>query len=111
MADRMVRCVDCGAEFEFTGREQQFYEEKGWNQPRRCKNCRAKRKPAAGAHSQHDSTENEGETTIIAAPAKFKVNCSSCGMETIVPFKPDPNRPVYCRSCFGKAKAGKAAKT
>ncbi|MCW8132219.1 MAG: hypothetical protein KIS92_17865, partial [Planctomycetota bacterium] len=30
----------------------------------------------------------------------FKVVCSSCGVETSVPFKPDPNRPIYCRNCY-----------
>ncbi|KKG10703.1 CxxC-x17-CxxC domain-containing protein [Methanosarcina sp. 2.H.A.1B.4] len=26
--------------------------------------------------------------------------CSDCGVETEVPFKPDPERPVYCRDCL-----------
>ncbi len=29
-----------------------------------------------------------------------KVTCSDCGIETEVPFKPDPERPVYCRECL-----------
>ena len=29
-----------------------------------------------------------------------KVTCSDCGVETEVPFKPDPERPVYCRECL-----------
>ncbi|AKB79469.1 hypothetical protein MSHOH_2986 [Methanosarcina horonobensis HB-1 = JCM 15518] len=28
--------------------------------------------------------------------------CSDCGAETQVPFKPDPDRPVYCRDCLPK---------
>ncbi len=28
--------------------------------------------------------------------------CVSCGKNTKVPFKPDPNRPVYCKDCFAK---------
>lgn len=28
--------------------------------------------------------------------------CTECGKECTVPFKPDPNRPVYCRSCWAK---------
>jgi len=32
----------------------------------------------------------------------YKVNCSSCGAETEVPFKPAGNRPVYCRDCYMK---------
>ncbi|KKG12218.1 CxxC-x17-CxxC domain-containing protein [Methanosarcina sp. 2.H.A.1B.4] len=30
----------------------------------------------------------------------YKVTCSDCGIETEVPFKPDPERPVYCRDCL-----------
>lgn len=26
--------------------------------------------------------------------------CSDCGKDCEVPFKPDPNRPVYCRGCW-----------
>ena len=33
-----------------------------------------------------------------------KVNCSECGKETEVPFKPDGDRPVYCRDCYQKHK-------
>jgi len=29
-----------------------------------------------------------------------KAVCSECGQECEVPFKPDPNRPVYCRECW-----------
>ncbi len=28
------------------------------------------------------------------------VTCSECKKETEVPFKPDGQRPVYCRECF-----------
>jgi len=30
------------------------------------------------------------------------VTCSDCGNETEVPFKPDPTRPVLCKSCLLK---------
>jgi len=30
------------------------------------------------------------------------VVCADCGKETQVPFKPDGNRPVYCRDCYQK---------
>ncbi len=32
----------------------------------------------------------------------FTAVCSSCGAECEVPFKPDPERPVYCRKCWAK---------
>ena len=28
------------------------------------------------------------------------VTCSTCGIDTAVPFQPDPTRPVYCRDCY-----------
>lgn len=33
-----------------------------------------------------------------------KVTCADCGTETEVPFKPDGDRPVYCRDCYRKRK-------
>jgi DNA replicative helicase MCM subunit Mcm2 (Cdc46/Mcm family) len=45
MEDKTIVCKDCGAEFVFTVREQEFYKEKGFtNEPVRCKECRDKKK-------------------------------------------------------------------
>ena len=30
------------------------------------------------------------------------VTCADCGQQTQVPFKPDGERPVYCRDCYRK---------
>ena len=37
---------------------------------------------------------------------KFAADCSICKNKTIVPFKPEPGRPVYCKECIAKIKAG-----
>ena len=43
--DIKIICKDCGEEFLFTVGEQNFYEEKGFqNTPVRCKACRDKKK-------------------------------------------------------------------
>lgn len=43
--DKTLVCQDCGNEFVFTAGEQAFYKEKGLdNEPKRCKECRNKRK-------------------------------------------------------------------
>lgn len=43
--DKTLVCKDCGNEFVFTAGEQAFYKEKGLdNEPKRCKECRDKRK-------------------------------------------------------------------
>ena len=43
--DKRLVCQDCGNEFVFTAGEQEFYKEKGLdNEPKRCKECRNRRK-------------------------------------------------------------------
>lgn len=43
--DKTLICQDCGKEFIFSAGEQAFYKEKGLeNEPKRCKECRDKRK-------------------------------------------------------------------
>ncbi|MDD4188706.1 MAG: zinc-ribbon domain-containing protein [Eubacteriales bacterium] len=45
MADKTLKCKDCGEEFVFTESEQAFYQEKGFeNEPQRCPDCRKARK-------------------------------------------------------------------
>lgn len=45
MADKVLVCKDCGAEFTFTEGEQAFYKEKGFeNEPQRCPDCRRAKK-------------------------------------------------------------------
>ena len=46
---------------------------------------------------------NRGGFGGSGAPREMhKTTCSDCGVETEVPFKPDPERPVYCRDCLPK---------
>ncbi|MEG0022006.1 MAG: zinc-ribbon domain-containing protein [Bacilli bacterium] len=45
LKDKTIVCKDCGEEFVFTVRDQEFYAEKGFtNEPVRCKACRDKKK-------------------------------------------------------------------
>lgn len=46
MEDKKLKCVDCGKEFIFTARDQEFYTEKGFTEPKRCKECRDAKKAA-----------------------------------------------------------------
>jgi hypothetical protein len=60
--DKLLNCVDCGAEFVWTSGEQLFFADKNFkNEPKRCKSCKAKRaaRPSggrrrAGAGRDHD---------------------------------------------------------
>jgi CxxC-x17-CxxC domain-containing protein len=90
--DRLLTCNDCGCDFVFTAGEQLFFFDKQFkNDPKRCKPCKSKR--AAG------------KAGVGAAPpglsrTETRTECSACGVETTVPFKPTQGRPVLCRQCF-----------
>jgi CxxC-x17-CxxC domain-containing protein len=101
--DKTLTCVDCGVQFTFTARDQAFYDERGFQAPRRCKNCRDKRKGGGGGGAGgggYGNSAGGGGDGGGAQKEHFKVQCSGCGTETTVPFKPDPNRPVFCRTCY-----------
>ena len=102
---QLITCVDCGAQFNFSAKDKAFYQQRGYQAPRRCKTCRDKRKKEAGgghgapgAGAPYSATPPAGGAA--PAPAQYKVSCTACGIETTVPFKPDPNRPVFCRNCY-----------
>ncbi|WP_346879011.1 zinc-ribbon domain-containing protein [Clostridium sp. UBA7791] len=43
--DIVIKCKECGEDFIFTKREQEFYKEKGWDsEPKSCYQCRKNRK-------------------------------------------------------------------
>ena len=87
--DRVLKCIDCGAEFVFTAGEQLFFHDKQFkNDPKHCKQCKAKR--ASGASRVRPET---------------RTTCSQCGAGTTVPFKPTQGRPVLCRTCFQQQRA------
>jgi CxxC-x17-CxxC domain-containing protein len=93
--DRILKCSDCGNDFVFTAGEQLFFNDKQFkNDPKRCKLCKAKR---AGLGRSASLT---GAATLPFSRTETKTECSACGVETTVPFKPTQGRPVLCRSCF-----------
>lgn len=58
MEDKKIICKDCGEEFVFSVREQEFYQQQGFeNDPVRCKACRAKKK-AERNNRTFNNTEN-----------------------------------------------------
>ena len=62
-------CKDCGKEFDFTVGEQRFYEEKGFAQPIRCKECRDAKK-ARNLNMEAGAPENDFEAML----RKFQEN-------------------------------------
>lgn len=96
--EQTLTCVDCGAQFPFTASEQEFFAEKGFtNPPRRCKPCRIEAKANRGNGTGFGGGRSNGPAREL-----HDVTCSSCGVATQVPFKPNGMKPVYCRDCFRK---------
>jgi CxxC-x17-CxxC domain-containing protein len=99
-SDITLNCSDCNSEFVFTAGEQAFYAEKGFtNQPRRCKNCRDSRKAGSsrGGAGMSGGGFGGGQRSDRQM---FAAICDECGQETMVPFQPSGNKPVYCSDCF-----------
>jgi len=46
LKDLEVTCRDCERPFLFSAGEQKFYQSKGFQPPKRCKDCRAAKKAA-----------------------------------------------------------------
>jgi hypothetical protein len=43
--EKTIQCSDCGTDFTFSAREQEFFASKGLtNEPRRCPQCRKAKK-------------------------------------------------------------------
>ena len=93
--DRLLTCSDCSGEFIFTAGEQLFFFDKQFkNDPKRCKPCKGKRlvvRPGVGG---------TGMVAPVFSRTETRTECSACGVETTVPFKPTQGRPVLCRQCF-----------
>ncbi len=98
--DKTLVCRDCGSEFVFTAGEQEFYAQKGFtNQPSRCPDCRRAAKASRNGGGSYGNSYGGGggsrpERTMHPAV------CSACGKETMVPFVPSNDKPVYCSDCF-----------
>ncbi len=101
--DRLLVCADCHGEFIFTAGEQLFFFDKQFkNDPKRCKPCKSRRSGLAAA------ANGESPAAAGISRTETRTECSDCGVQTTVPFKPTQGRPVLCRACFqlkGKAAA------
>jgi CxxC-x17-CxxC domain-containing protein len=96
--DKVLTCVDCGAEFIFTAGEQLFFHDKRFtNQPKRCKTCKSKRVSVLNTVPPPQNYQHSRVET--------RATCSQCGKDTTVPFRPTQGRPIFCRECFTQRKS------
>ncbi len=98
--DRQITCTACGTEFTFTAEEQEFYESKGFQDPRKCKPCRDYAKQSRGGGYGGKRSGGGGGGYDRAPRQLYDAVCSSCGVQTQVPFQPNGSKPVYCRECY-----------
>jgi CxxC-x17-CxxC domain-containing protein len=123
-SDKVMTCADCSQDFIFTARDQEFYADRGFTEPRRCPSCRASRKAArgdTGGSSYGDTGASRGGGTGYGSGTgfgdrsgggysrgpreMFTATCSNCGKEASVPFRPTSGKPVYCSDCFALRRA------
>jgi len=52
--NKTLVCVDCGAPFVFSVGEQRYFLSKGLSIPKRCPNCRHKRRQTLVPEVSHD---------------------------------------------------------
>ena len=59
-----ARCVQCGKSFEITNGEKEFYDKKGFQLPRKCKECRGQRSyaPNFGYFSESSSSSSDNSS-------------------------------------------------
>lgn len=99
--DKMITCADCGAEFVHSADDQARYAERGFaNEPKRCRDCRDKRKAQSGGRGHGSGGGGGGGFGQRRPRESFEAVCAECGASTTVPFKPTNGRPVYCGDCF-----------
>ncbi len=92
--DKSLQCADCGATFNFSAEEQEFFQSKGYtNEPKRCPSCREARKA---------ERFGSGGSGYRSQRQMFPAVCAECGKDTEVPFQPREGRPVYCSECYSK---------
>lgn len=92
--DKTLTCVECGQEFIFSASDQEFHLSRGYQEPKRCPNCRQNRRASRGG-----STGGFGRERTM-----YDAVCANCGTPTQVPFLPRQDRPVYCTDCYNKTR-------
>lgn len=105
--ERTINCTACGQDFAFSAEEQEFYQSKGFQEPRKCKPCRQAAKQNRGGGGGGYGGGRGGGGGYGARPPRqmYDTVCSACGNATQVPFQPNGSKPVYCRACYQASSA------
>ena len=115
-SDKVLTCADCGQEFVFSAREQEFYATRQFTEPRRCGPAAPAARPSRGdsggwlrrpgGYGGAQLRRRLQRRVLDRGPREmFTATCSSCGKEAQVPFRPTSGKPVYCSDCFALRRA------
>lgn len=82
--DRKLICKTCQREFDWSAKEQQYYEKKGFKkQPQKCSSCREK------ANKLRDNS-------------MFYIHCGLCAKDAAMINPPPKDRVAICQECYEK---------
>ena len=109
--DKTLTCQDCGQPFTFSGEDQAYHAEKGYtNEPKRCGSCRQARRSErsySGGGGGGGGGFGGGGGGYDRGPREMHpAVCAECGKDTMVPFRPRGDRPVYCSDCYSRQGGG-----
>lgn len=95
--DKSLQCSDCGALFNFSAVDQEYFKSRGYNNdPKRCTPCRQARQ-----------TGNRSSNSYAPKRELHSITCSQCGKDATVPFEPRNGSPVYCSDCYSKVRVNR----
>lgn len=83
---KLLYCAVCREPFLFTSGEQEYFKRLGLQNPKRCPDCRK-----CGRQLRNEQPKQ-----------RTWITCAECRVQTTVPFVPEPERPVFCKTCHVK---------
>ncbi len=103
MDDFLIECVDCEDDFLFSVKDQEFYKQQGFEDPKRCRGCRRARKNRTKTNSSRGNVYNQNRTQRNGAVKAndnrphWSIVCIDCNKQAMVPF--EPQGPARCKRC------------
>src|SRR5437867_3324111 len=87
-ADLEKQCQQCGNKFWWLASEQQFYADRGFVPPKRCPDCRAKKKADQGRTATTDDPVNPSQRLtghLVKTPATHPARVPTV-IDKVAPF-------------------------
>ncbi len=108
MDDILIECIECEYDFLFTVKDQAFYKQQSFEDPKRCKDCRDARKNRPqkpqnrgnvrdDVYNQSRGHHNGGQTRNQDSRPHWPIVCINCNEHAMVPF--EPRGPARCKRC------------